>query len=60
MERGMKLTLFSKKKIYKVVWQFMTLHTEYIKAHDIADAWKKITKNHPMPITCISIEEVDK
>ena len=53
--------LFKKRKIYKVVWAYdieCSPDTEYVKAFDIAHAWKKIKRQHAIPIQVISIEEV--
>jgi hypothetical protein len=53
--------IFNKKRIYKVVWAYdswLAPTTEYVKARDIAQAWNKIRRQHGLPITCISVEEV--
>lgn len=42
------MSLFSKKKIYKIKWTygFGVVHTEIIAARDSAQAWKKLKKEH--------------
>ncbi len=55
--------LFKKKKIYRVIWAFDSYtsltHTEYVKATDIADAWRQIAEQHHA-IDCRSVIEVNE
>ena len=52
--------IFSKKKLYKIVWRYDPLshcHTEIVVAKDHAKAWKKIKKEHAINIDLVSLEE---
>lgn len=52
---------FSKKKLYKIVWQYDPLchrHTEIVTAKDPAKAWKKIKKEHAITIDLVLLEEI--
>ena len=53
--------LFSKKKLYKIVWRYGSLcycHTEIVAARDPAKAWKKIKKEHGASIDLVLLEEI--
>lgn len=53
--------LFSKKKLYKIVWRYGNLcycHTEIVAARDPAKAWKKIKKEHGASIDLVLLEEI--
>jgi hypothetical protein len=55
------MSLFSKKGIYKVEWAYdnwLPSYTEYVKAKDMAHAWKIIARQHGISITCINIERI--
>ena len=53
---------FKKKKIYEVAYKDYLLRctfVELVKATDVCDAWKKVSKMHQFePISCESIQEV--
>lgn len=52
---------FKKKHIYKVVWRDMWgPETVYVKATDMADAWKKVQCQHLYSIDCVSIEKIEE
>lgn len=54
---------FRKKYIYKVVWRYSSIcasETVYVKATDIADAWKKVQRQHFYSIDCVSIEKIEE
>ena len=53
--------IFSKKKLYKIVWRYDSLsycHTEIVVAKDPARAWKKIKKEHAINIDLVLLEEI--
>lgn len=55
------MSLFSKKKLYKIVWRYDPLcscHTEIVAAKDPAKAWKKIKKEHAISIELVLLEEI--
>lgn len=57
--------LFKPKKIYCIQWKWdnspvYSLNTSIVKARDMADAWKKFKKEHPMADYCHSILEITK
>lgn len=56
--------LFKKKKYYKVVWKYDATspyrYVEYVKATNVADAWKKIRNQHSLYIHCDDIVEVNE
>ncbi len=52
---------FKKKYTYLVKWSYepgLTVFSELIKAHDPADAWQRIRKQHAISITMVSVERV--
>lgn len=54
---------FKKKYIYKVVWRYSSMcapETVYVKATDIANAWKKVQSQHFYSIDCVSIEKIEE
>lgn len=54
---------FKKKYIYKVVWRYDSMYapeTVYVKAADMADAWKKVQRQHFYSIDCVSIEKIEE
>ena len=56
------MSLFGKKKLYKVVWQydeFCIPVTEIVAAKDPAHAWKKIKKQYSLLTGLISLEIID-
>lgn len=53
--------LFSKKKLYKVVWTYddwCEPEIEIVKAQDRYSAWKKVKRHHAISIIPISIKEI--
>ena len=55
------MSLFGKKKLYKIVWRYnaiCTPTTEIVAAKDPAHAWKKIKEQHSFPIDLVSLEEI--
>ena len=55
------MSLFRKKKIYKVVWRYNILCTpdiDIVKAKDVYGAWKRVKREHPLHIKLIRIEEI--
>lgn len=55
------MSLFAKKKLYKVVWRynsFCTPHTEIVAAKDPAHAWKKVKREHAIHIDLVSLKEI--
>ena len=57
------MSLFAKKKLYKVVWSwdnsYYYSYTEIVKAKDPAHAWKKICRHHVYTINLVSLEEIN-
>ena len=56
------MKLFAKKYIYKVEWTYdswLPSTVEYVKARDIAHAWRKIKRQHYVNITCKNITQID-
>ena len=56
------MTIFKKKKLYKVVWKYSTGNTsgivDIVKASDVAKAWNIIKNNeYPFSVSLVSIEE---
>ena len=58
---------FKKKKLYKLTWAYgseyaqrVETYTEYIRATDVADAWRKHKQDHPIATYCIEIEVVNE
>lgn len=52
---------FSKKKLYKIIWQYgrsYPYHTEIVAAKDPAKAWKEIKKEHGISIDLVLLEEI--
>lgn len=56
---------FKKKKLYCIVWTYNTskhssnsTYKEIVKARDKYNAWKAIKREHAMPVSLISIEEL--
>ena len=57
------MSLFKKKKLYKVVWRHGILCTpdiDIVKAKDMYSAWKKVERKHPHHIELVRIEEITK
>ena len=55
------MSLFKKKKIYKVVWRYSILCTpdiDIVKAKDAYSAWKRVERKHPLHIELVRIEEI--
>lgn len=56
------MKLFAKKYVYKVEWAYAdwaSSNVEYVKARDIAHAWRKIKRQHCVNITCKNITQID-
>ena len=53
------MSLFSKKKIYKIKWTYGLgiIHTDLVAARDPAQAWNKIKKDYWSP-SLIEMEEI--
>ena len=58
---------FKKKILYKLTWAYGSAHTchvdtytDFIRATDVADAWRKHKKDHPIATYCIEIEVVSE
>lgn len=51
-----------KKKVFLIEWSYecesTIQYTEFIKAKDWYGAWKKVKKQHALPIVCKMIKEV--
>ena len=55
------MSLFGERKLYKVIWRydvFCSPTTEIVSAKDPAHAWKKIKKQHALPIDLVSLKEI--
>lgn len=55
------MSLFQKKKIYKITWSYYltsTVYTEIIEAKNPAKAWEKIKKEQVLPIALVALEEL--
>ena len=57
---------FRKKTLYKLTWaygsvyaKYVETYTDYIRATDVADAWRKHKRDHLIATCCIGIEVVD-
>ena len=52
--------LFKPKKIYCVRWGWYDKwpNQEIIYARDVAQAWKKLKREHPHAVYCFSITEI--
>lgn len=58
---------FKKKTLYKLTWAYgseyarnIDKYTDYIRATDVADAWRKHKQDHPIATYCIEIEVVNE
>ena len=58
---------FRRKNTYLITWSYGEHHadvgmkySDFIRAHDIGQAWAKLKKEHPLPIYMISIEKVNQ
>ena len=56
-----------KKTLYKLTWtygseyaHYSNVYTDFIRATDVADAWRKHKKDHPIATYCIEIEVVNE
>lgn len=55
------MSLFKKKRLYKIIWAYHSAlpgYTEIIEAKNPARAWRKIQKQHALPIVLVSLEEL--
>ena len=55
------MSLFKKKKLYKVVWRYNILCTpdiDIVKAKDMYSAWKRVKREHSLHIELVRIEEI--
>ncbi len=56
------MTIFKKKKLYKVVWIYSKTPdvpiVDLVKAHDVAGAWTTVKNaEYPFLVSLVSIEE---
>ena len=58
---------FKPKKLYKLTWAYgskyaqrVETYTEYIRATDVADVWRKHRKEKVMPTFCVNLEVVNE
>ncbi len=58
---------FKKKKLYKLTWAYgseyarnVEMYTEYIRATDVADVWRKHRKERAIPTFCVSLEVINE
>lgn len=58
---------FKKKTLYKLTWAYgseyarrIDIYTDFIRATDVADAWRKHKKDPPIATHCIGIEVVNE
>lgn len=58
---------FKKKTLYKLTWAYDSvcahpskIYTDFIRATDVANAWRKHKKDHPIATYCIEIEVVSE
>ena len=55
------MSLFGKRKLYKVVWrydEFCSPSVDFVKATDAYKAWKKIVRKHAIHIEMVSVKEI--
>lgn len=56
---------FKKKSVYKITWAYgseyarnVEVYTEFIRATDVADAWRKHRRTRSLPTYCVGVEVV--
>lgn len=54
---------FNKKKIFRITWKYVGTrgwsYTSIIQGYNVADAWKRLAKQHSYALDCIDIEELN-
>ena len=55
------MSLFGKRKLYKVVWRhdrFCKPDVDIVKAKDMYSAWKKVERKHAVHIELLEIQDI--